>query len=89
MERAAVGAVRSPRPTIVPCLATITPASLKPMNAMNKPIPPPTAANNERGTALMMSRRTPATVKSRKATPERKTQPSAVCHGSPMPCTTV
>jgi hypothetical protein len=89
MEIAAVGVVRLPSPTMVPVLATMTPASANPMNAMNSPTPPPTAENNERGTALMISCRTPETVSSKNAAPDKNTQPSAVCHGRPMPFTTV
>ncbi len=89
MATAAVGWVRSPRATEVAGLETITPASLRPMKAMNSPTPPATAANSDRGMALTTSCRTPATVRIRKATPERNTQPSAVSHGTPMPLTTV
>ena len=89
MASAGVGAVSFPSATVVPALATITPASFRPMNAMKSPIPPLTAANSERGTALMMSCRTPASVRMRNATPEMKTQPSATCHGTPMVFTTV
>ena len=51
--------------------------------------PPPTAANSERGIASTISWRTPTTVSNKKMTPEMNTQPSAVCHGTFMPFTTV
>jgi hypothetical protein len=70
---------------MVPCAATMTPASTRPMNAMKRPTPPATAANSARGIALMISWRTPTTVSARKATPDKNTQPSAVCQGTPMP----
>ena len=88
-DTAAVGAVRSPKPTEVAGLATMTPASFRPMKAMNRPMPPATAANSERGMALTINWRTPTTVSTRKAAPDRNTQPSAVSHGTPMPLTTV
>ncbi len=88
-DRAVVGLVRSPSETKVEGLATITPESFNPMKAMNRPMPPATAANSETGMALMISCRTPTRVRTRKATPERKTQPSAVSQGTPMPLTTV
>ena len=88
-DSAGVAPVRVPRPTIVPGLATIKPASAKPMKAMNSPTPPATAANSDRGTAFMISWRTPSSVKIRKATPDRNTQPSAVCQATPMLLTTV
>ena len=89
MESAVGAAVSLPSPTTVPWLGTTMPASRRPMKAMNMPIPPPTAANSERGSALMIKRRTPARVSNMKATPEMKTQPNAVCQGRPIPFTTV
>jgi len=88
-ETAAVGVVRWPSPTVVPGSATIIPASFNPMKAMNSPIPPPTAANSDRGSELMMTLRTPTAVRSANAQPERNTQPKAVCQGIPMCLTTV
>ena len=65
-------------------LATTMPAFFRPMKAMNRPMPPATAANRCGGIAAMISWRTPAKVSTRKATPEMKTQPSAVGQGTPM-----
>ena len=65
---AGVGVVRLPRPTSVPGLAMIMPASTKPMKAMNNPTPPATAANKARGTASMINWRTPSRVRMRNAT---------------------
>jgi hypothetical protein len=59
------------------------------MKAMNSPTPAATAAYSSYGMVEMMSCRTPSAVSSRKATPERNTAPSAACHGTPMPFTTV
>jgi hypothetical protein len=59
------------------------------MKAMNRPIPPATAENSERGIALTISWRAPIAVSTRKAAPEMNTQPSAVGHATPMPLTTV
>ena len=81
--------VRSPSPTVVAGLATITPASFRPMKAMKRPMPPATAANSERGMALTISCRAPTSVSTRNAAPEMNTQPSAVCQGTPRPLTTV
>ena len=70
-------------------LATMIPASFRPMKAMKRPMPPATAENSERGMAFTISWRAPIAVSTRKAAPEMKTQPSAVSHGTPMPLTTV
>ena len=59
------------------------------MNAMNRPMPAAIAENKARGMALTISWRMPAKVSTRNATPEMKTSPSAVCQGTPIPCTTV
>jgi len=56
---------------------------------MNRPMPPLTAANSERGIAFMMSWRTPATVSRKNATAEMNTHPRATCQGRPMVFTTV
>ncbi len=85
----AVGLERSPRVTIVAGSALTMPAFCSPMKAMKRPMPAATALNRGRGIAPTISRRTPETVSSRNSTPDRKTQPSAVCHGTPMPLTTV
>ena len=56
---------------------------------MNRPMPAAMAENSALGIALTMSWRTPATVRITNSTPEMKTRPSAVCHGTPIPWTTV
>ncbi len=86
---AAVGVVRSPRATVVAGWATMIPASFRPMKAMNSPTPAATAENSGLGIAATIIWRTPTRVSTRKATPDRKTQPRAVSHGTPMPLTTV
>ncbi len=64
-------------------------AFFRPIKAINKPIPAETACFMPAGITLMIVSRMRVAVKSRKITPEMKTAPSAVCHGTPMPCTTV
>ena len=75
--------------TSVDGLATMIPALRSPMSAMNKPMPTATAAYSSNGIADTIICRTPAAVKIRNATPDRNTAPSAVCHGMPIPFTTV
>ena len=88
-ERSGPGAASVPSVTNVASFATTIPALRSPRNAMKSPIPPATAVLIERGIASTTSARTRPAVRSRNATPERKTAPSAVCHGTPIPSTTV
>jgi len=78
---AVLGFLTLPSCTSVSSLFTTSPALVSPINAMNNPIPQATAAYNSCGIALRMSCRMPNAVSSRNTVPERKTAPSAVCHG--------
>ena len=80
---------RLPSVTIVAGLGTTMPALRSPIIAMNRPIPAATAAYSSFGIASTINWRMPASVRIRNATPERNTAPSAVCHGIPIPLTTV
>ena len=68
---------------------TMMPALRSPMNAMKSPTPAATAAYSSDGIAATIACRRPVSVRIKNATPERNTAPSAVCHGTPMPFTTV
>ena len=84
-----LGCRRFPSVTSVAELDTTMPELRSPMKAMNNPMPAATAEYSSNGIAAMIICRTPAKVKMRNATPERKTAPNAVSQGTPMPFTTV
>ena len=82
-------AVMSPRATVVASFDTMTPAFLRPMKAMNRPIPQPMAFFNEAGMESTMSLRTLVTVRMMKMIPSRSTAVSANCQLYPIPKHTV
>ena len=52
---------------------------------MKKPMPAAVPCFRQSGMSLTMCSRMLVSVRSRKSVPERKTTPSAVCHGTPRP----
>ena len=82
------GLPRLPRVTRVDSLATTIPAFLRPMRAMNMPMPTTMAYLRFRGMELMSFSRSLVTVRMRKMTPDQKTVPRATLQCSPtMPQT--
>lgn len=75
--------------TYVDSLETIIPTFFKPTKAINRPIPADTACFIPEGMALIIVSLILVIVKIKNATPEIKTAPRAVCHGTPIPNTTV
>ena len=80
-----MGCFKSPKPTKVAGLSTITPAFLSAIKARNKPIPPPMANFNDMGMALTMASRILNMLMAMKIIPDTKTAAKAVCQGTPMP----
>ena len=70
-------------------LIVIKPDSFSPMIVINRPMPAVMAYFSEAGIPSTSSWRTRVTVKAMKTKPDMNTAPSAVCHGTPMPITTV
>ena len=63
--------------TVVDGSGTMMPELRKPMRAMNSPTPAATAEYSSAGSRATIIWRTPAAVRIRNATPDRKTAPSA------------
>ena len=63
----------------VPPVLTITPASMNPMNRMNRPMPTPIAYFSDVGTARMIASRRPTTTSSVTTMPSRTITPIAPC----------
>lgn len=85
----AVGLPSEPRVTIVASFGTTIPAVRSPRNARNVPMPAVIASLRLMGIAMTIALRAPMTLRTTNSTPEMNTAPSAVCHGTPIPCTTV
>jgi len=71
------------------CVSIITiPEVLKPINAINRPIPAPAAIFSPWGIALIIVSRIFVKVRIKKIRPDVKTPANAVCHSMPIPITT-
>jgi hypothetical protein len=81
-------AVRSPRPTMVASLATITPLPDRAMMPRKKPMPAEMPSFRERGMALISHSRIGSTDSAMKISPEMNTAPRALCQLWPRPSTT-
>ena len=79
------GSERSPSCTKVAGLSTISPAFLRPIKAMNKPMPHCTPILREGGIDSAILVRTPVRERSKKRMPFHKTIPSAASHGISRP----
>jgi hypothetical protein len=79
----------APPVSIVVLSGTTMPAAFRPMNAMNSPMPAPTAILSWCGIALMMAPRTPVTARIRNSRPDTNVPARAVSHGIPKVSTTV
>ena len=69
----------------VASLLIVMPASRKPTNAMNRPMPTPIESLISIGTARMIASRRPARTRTSAITPSITTHAIATCHGSPRP----
>ncbi len=83
------GETRLPKATVVAGLAVMIPPLMKPIRAINKPIPAATAFFKELGIALSIQSTIPVTAKMKKTIPEMTTAPKAACQDAPRPRTTV
>ena len=66
---------------------TTIPICFRPINAINAPIPALMARRKSLGTLSIIHTRKRVKERAKKITPERKTTPSAVCHGICIPST--
>ena len=82
---AVAGTVKSPALTKVAELPTMMPPFLRPISAMNKPMPQVTAILSECGMAAIIFSRTPETDKTKKIRPLINTMPRASDHAMPLP----
>jgi hypothetical protein len=83
-----IGLLKFPMPKNVAGSAMENSALLKPIKAMNRPIPAPIAFLRVLGTASIIASLTLVNVSTTNTTPEIKTAPKAVSHGIPIPSTT-
>ncbi len=86
--RATLADFRSPIVTSVAGLAAMMPALFRPMIARKKPMPAAMASLRLFGMELITHSRNGVTLTMRNSMPDRNTAPSAICHGTPSPCTT-
>ena len=76
------GVLHAPMVTSVPGCATIAPMFFRPMNRMNRPMPPAVATCSDSGMPAAMVRRMPISPRIRNSTPEVNTAPSATVQGT-------
>ncbi len=81
--------VTLPIATKVAGLSTTMPTLRSPMMIRNSPTPAEIATLSVRGMASIIHSRTGVSERATNRTPERNTAPRAVCHGTPMPITTL